>query len=187
MSSIGTCHCEIVISRLIGMMKALGKIRLVTRTCAFSPPDLAQRDQAEPIVGRLDLDARPRKLAHDLRHRHVRVLRDVPEHLAVALVRVLVLEEAVQERGVHRIDADFERLQPIAIDHALEGESMRRRRSEAVELRKCRRLARSEIGEQNAALLHHRVGFLLDVGAEIAVVGLRRRLQALPFTSNSQP
>src|ERR1700676_3583779 len=35
-SSIGTCHCEIVISRLIGMMKALGKIKLVTRTCAVA-------------------------------------------------------------------------------------------------------------------------------------------------------
>ena len=52
-------------------------------------------------------------------------------------------------------------------------------RDEAVEMRKRRRLARSEIGEQDAALLHHRIGFLPDVGAEIAVVGLGRRLQAL--------
>ena len=79
---------------------------------------------------------------------------------------------------MHRIDADLERLQPVAIDHALERESVRRRRNEAVELRKRRRLARTEISEQNAALLHDRIGFLLDVGAQVAVVGLRRRLQA---------
>jgi hypothetical protein len=52
-------------------------------------------------------------------------------------------------------------------------------RDEAVEMRECRRLARSEIGEQDAALLHHRIRFLLDVGAEIAVVGLGRRLKTL--------
>ena len=106
------------------------------------------------------------------------VFRNVPEHLAVALVRILILEEAVQERGVHRIDADFERLQPVAIDHALEGEGVGRRRDEAVEIRKRRRLAGAEIGPQDAALLDHRIGFLLDVGAQIAVVGLGRRLQA---------
>jgi hypothetical protein len=140
--------------------------------------DLAECDEAEPIVGRLDLDARPRKLAHDLRHRHVGVLRGIPEHLAVALVRVFILEEAVQERGVHRIDADLERLQPLAIDHALERECMARRRDEAVEARKRRRPARAEIGKQNAALLHDRIGFLLDAGAQVAVVGFGRRLQA---------
>ena len=114
-----------------------------------------------------------------MRHRHVRVLRGVPEHFAVALVRILILEETVQKRGVHRIDADFERLQPVAIDHAFESESVRRRRDEAVELRECRRLAGPEIRKQDAALFDDRVGSLFDVGAQIAVVGLRRRLQAL--------
>ncbi len=107
------------------------------------------------------------------------VLGRVAEHAAVAFVRVLVLEEAVQERGVHRIDADFERLQPVAVDHALEGEGVRRGRDEAVEIRKRRRLARAEISPQDAALLDHRIGFLFDVGAEIAAVRLGRRLQAL--------
>ena len=51
---------------------------------------------------------------------------DVAEHAAVGLRRILVLEEAMQERGVRRIDADFERLQPVALDHALEGEGVRR-------------------------------------------------------------
>ena len=102
----------------------------------------------------------------------------VAEHPAVALVRILVLEEAVQERSVHRVDADLERLQPVAIDHALEGEGVGCGRDEAVEIRKRRRLARAEIGPQDAALLDHRIGFLFDVGAEVAVVGLGRRLQA---------
>ena len=78
---------------------------------------------------------------------------------------------------MHRVDADFERLQPVAVDHALEGEGVGGRRDEAVEIRKCRRLARAEIGPQDAALLDQRIGFLLEVGAEIAVVGLGGRLQ----------
>ena len=48
----------------------------------------------------------------------------------------------------------------------------------AVEVRKCRRLTRSKIGEQNSAFLDHRIRFLSDVGAEIAVVGFGRRLEA---------
>ena len=107
------------------------------------------------------------------------VFGNVPEHLAVTFVGILILEEAVQERGVHRIDADFERLQPVAIDHALEGEGVGARRNEAVKIRKCRRLAGAEIGPDDAALLDHRIGFLFQVGAQIAVVGLGRRLQAL--------
>src|SRR5262245_39596148 len=80
---------------------------------------------------------------------------------------------------MYRIDADLERLHPVTVDHALEREGVAVRRNEAIEMRKCRRLARSEIGEQDAALLHHWIGFLLDVSAEIAVVGLGRRLKAL--------
>ncbi len=85
----------------------------------------------------------------------------------------------MQERGVRRIDADLERLQPVALDHALERESVAVRRDEAVEVRERRRLARPQIGEQDAALLDHRIGLLLDVGAQVAVVRLGRRLQAL--------
>src|SRR5512144_392111 len=85
----------------------------------------------------------------------------------------------MQERGVHRINPDLERLQPVAVDHTLERERVAVRRDEAVEMRKCRRLARSEISEQDAALLHHRIRFLLDVAAEIAVVRLGRRLKTL--------
>src|SRR5581483_8588110 len=49
----------------------------------------------------------------------------------------------------------------------------------AVEFRKGRRFARAEISPKDAALLDHRVGLLFDVGAEVAGVGLGRRLQAL--------
>ena len=78
---------------------------------------------------------------------------------------------------MHRIDADFERLQPVAIDHALEREGVRAGRDEAVEIRQRGRRARPQIGEQDAAPLDHRIGFLPDVLAQIAVVGLGGRLQ----------
>ena len=87
----------------------------------------------------------------------------------------------MQERGVRRIDADLERLQPVAIDHALEREGVAVGGDEAIEVRERRRLARPHIGEQDAALLHHRIGLLLDVGAEVGAVRLGRRLQALAF------
>ena len=80
---------------------------------------------------------------------------------------------------MRRIDTDLERLQPVAIDHPLEGESVRRRRDEAVEVRERWRRAGAEIGEQDAASFDHRIGFLPDIGAQIAVVGLGGRLQAL--------
>src|SRR5262249_58040731 len=79
---------------------------------------------------------------------------------------------------MHGIDPDLERLQPVAVDHAFERERVTVRRNEAVEMRKCRRFTRPKIGEENAALLHDRIRFLLDIGAEIAVVGLGRRLKA---------
>src|SRR4029453_19330411 len=49
------------------------------------------------------------------------------------LERGLVLEIAMQERRMRRIDADLERLQPVAAPQALEGEAVARRRDERVE------------------------------------------------------
>ena len=141
--------------------------------------DPAQGDHAHAVIGRLDLDLRTRKLAHDPGHRHIGIDRLVAKQLAIALGRLFVMEEAVQERGVRRIDADLERLQPVAVDHALEREGVGRRRGEAVEMRERRRLARAHIGEQDPASLHHRVGLLPDIGAHPAARGLGRRLQAL--------
>ena len=79
---------------------------------------------------------------------------------------------------MRRIDADLQRLQPIAVDHALEREGVRVGRGEAVEVRERRRLARAHIGEQDAALLDHRIGLLADIGVHPAALRLGRRLQA---------
>src|SRR5262245_28642260 len=46
-------------------------------------------------------------------------------------------------------------------------------------MRERRRLARPEISEQDAALLHHRIGGLADVGTQAAPFRLGRRFQAL--------
>src|SRR5215475_12971538 len=78
---------------------------------------------------------------------------------------------------MNRIDADFERLEPVAVDHALECERVAEWRDKAIEMREGRRLTRSEIGKQNTALLDHRIRFLFDVGAKLTVVGLSRRLE----------
>src|SRR5712691_941293 len=85
----------------------------------------------------------------------------------------------MQERGVRRIDADLERLQPVAIDVALEREGMAIRRNKTVDFRKRRRLAFAQISPENAALLDHRIGALGDVLAQHRILRLRRCFQAL--------
>src|SRR5665213_2892385 len=85
----------------------------------------------------------------------------------------------MQERGVRRIDADLERLQPVAVDVALEGEGVAIRRDETVELGKCRRLAFAEPGPQDAALFHHRISALDDVLAQPRILRLGRGFEAL--------
>src|SRR6185503_13946676 len=117
--------------------------------------------------------------AQDFRHRHVASGGSAAELLAVSGGSILVLEEAMQERGVRRIDADFERLQPVAIDVALERKSMAVRRDEAVDLWECRRLAFAEISPEDAALLDHGIGALPDALAQLGVLRLSRRFQAL--------
>src|SRR5260221_14469790 len=72
----------------------------------------------------------------------------------------------MQERGMRRIDADLERLQPVAIDVALECEGMAIRRDETIDFRKRRRLALAEIRPQDAALLDHRISALRNVLAQ---------------------
>src|SRR5919201_5159974 len=54
------------------------------------------------------------------------------------------------------------------------------RGDETVELRKRRWFPRPQIGEQNAALLHHRIRLVPDVGTHAASLGFGRCLQALP-------
>src|ERR1700730_8878267 len=85
----------------------------------------------------------------------------------------------MQERGMRRIDADLERLQPVAIDVALECEGMAIGRHEAIDFRKRRRLAFAEIRPQNSALLDHRVSALRNVLAQRGIPGLGGCFKAL--------
>ncbi len=120
-------------------------------------------------------------LAQHLGDRQLRVRGFAAELLAVARRRVLVLEVAVQEGGVRRVDADFQRLQPVAVPIALEGEGVGVGRGEAVEVRESGRLARAEPREQDTAALGDRIRALADVLAHAAALRFRRRLQAFAF------
>ena len=141
--------------------------------------DLAQREQPQAVVGALDVDRRPRVLAHHARHRDVGIGRVGAELLAVGFAgRVFVLVEAMQVGGVRRIDADLERLQPVAVDQPFEGEGMCRRCEEAVELGERRRLSFAEIRKDNAVLDHDRIGALADPLAEHRAFRLGGGLEA---------
>src|SRR2546429_9484544 len=85
----------------------------------------------------------------------------------------------MQEGSVRGIDADFERLQPVAIDVALERKNVAVGRDECVDLRKRRWLAFAEIRPQDAALLDHGIRALPDALAKVRAFWLCRRLQAL--------
>src|SRR6476659_1865855 len=101
----------------------------------------------------LDIDDRVVVFAQDFRHRHVASGGRATELLAIGGGRVLVFEEAMQERGVSRVDADFQRLQPVAIHVALECKGMTVGRNKTVDLRKRRWFAFAEISPEDAALL----------------------------------
>ena len=77
--------------------------------------DLAQRDQAQAVFGVLDIDDRAVVFAQDLGHRQVGAGGGAAELLAIGGRGVLVLEEAMQIGGVRGIDADLQRLQPVAV------------------------------------------------------------------------
>ena len=141
--------------------------------------DLAHRDQSQAIFGLFDIDDGTVEIAQNLRHRHVAPGGGAAELLAVGLGGILVLEEAMQIRGVRGIDADFERLQPVAVDVALEGKGVAVGRDKAIDLGKGGRGALAEIGPENPALLEHGIGALLDALAQRRALRLRRCLQAL--------
>src|SRR5262249_38574054 len=88
------------------------------------------------------------------------------ELAAIGVRRVLVLEEAVQVGGVRGVDADFERLQPVAGPVALECEDVAVGRHKAIELGKGRWLTFAKIGPEDAALLDHGISALLDPKAK---------------------
>ena len=141
--------------------------------------DLAQRDQPQSVFGVLDIDDGPVIFAQDFRHRHVAAGGRAAELLAVGGCGIFVFEKTMQERSMRGIDADLERLQPVAAEQALEREGMAIRRNKTVDFRKCRRLAFAEIGPEDSALLNHRVGALRDVLAQHGVPGLGGCFEAL--------
>src|SRR5690606_34931645 len=102
----------------------------------------------------------------------------VAELPAVGLVGVVILEEAMQERGMRGVDADFECLQPVAVDVSLEGERVVLGRDEAVEFGKRRRLARTHVGEHDAVAFDARVRRRADLGVEGAAGRFCRLFQA---------
>ena len=142
--------------------------------------DLAQGEDAQSEVRALDVDPRSCVLAQHAGHRDIGVCRVGAELPAVGVAGgILVLVEAVQVRGVRRIDADLQRLQPVALDQALEREGMGRGREEQVELGKGRGLAVAQPAEHDAVLDDHRVALLANLPAKRAALGLGRRLEAL--------
>src|SRR5262249_29169833 len=78
-----------------------------------------------------------------------------------------------------RINPDFKRLKPVTVDLSLESKSVRIRGDEAIERRQFRRRTGSQIAKQTSAALDHRIGLVPDIAAQVAVLRLRRRLQAL--------
>ena len=141
--------------------------------------DLAQRDQSQAVFGLLDIDDGAIVFAQNLRHRQVAPCGRAAELLAVGFGGILVLEEAMQIGSVRRIDADFERLQPVAVDVALECKGVAVGSDKAVDLGKRGRGALAEIGPEDAALLDHGIRALLDALAQRRACRLGRRFQAL--------
>src|SRR5437764_5475585 len=122
--------------------------------------ELAKRNKPQTIFCVVDSDDGAIVFAQDFRHRQVRPSRGAAKLLAVGACGILVLEEAMQEGSVRGIDADFERLQPVATDVALEREGVAVRRDKTVDLRKCRRGAFAQICPEDAALLYDGIGAL---------------------------
>ena len=141
--------------------------------------DLAQGGDAHAVVGAVDIDLRARIVAQHLGDRQVRIRRRATEGAAIGAVGVCILLIAMEEGGMRRVHADFQRLQPVALDETLEGEGVRVRRDEAVEVREGRRRAFAQISEDDARTHLDRIGTLPDIVAEPAALGLCRRVEAL--------
>ena len=171
------------------MTKVCGNTECVTRTCVSVVVDGAQRGQPrQPGRDLLVADLGAAEFAHHARHRpalavpaaHAGGAELAAEGLGVGAVAVV--EHAVQERRVRGVDADLHRLQPVAVPQALEGETVRGRRGEAVEGRQLRRRAAlgAEVGEDHPGLHAQRIAALAHALAQRAARGFGRRLQAAP-------
>src|SRR6476660_5663303 len=141
--------------------------------------DLAQRDQAHSIFSVFHIDDGTIVFAHDSGHRKIAARGGAAELLAIGCRRILILEKPMQIGCVRRIDADLQRLKPVAAPVALERKSVAVRGDETVEFRKGRRLTLAKIRPEDAALLDHGIGTLLDAFAQLRALWLGRRFQTL--------
>ncbi len=128
------------------------------------------------------------ELAHDPRHGPAFAIRItgagaaelLARRVVADLLQRLVIEEAVQEGRVRRVDADLEALQPVGVPQALEGEGMGGGRGKAVELgERWRLVGFAKPAKEDAAFLQHRVAALLHAITQLAAGGLGRCVQAL--------
>ena len=79
------------------------------------------------------------------------------------------------------VDAHLQRLEPVALHEALEGEGVGTRRDKAVELREGGRVVPAKVGEEDAVALAHRVAGVEDAGKQAAALGLGGGFQAFPL------
>ena len=78
-----------------------------------------------------------------------------------------------------RINPDFERLQPVAVDQPLKGKDMAFGCDKTVKLRESRGLTFAKIGEYDAIFFNNRVRFLVNSRPQRTALGFRRSLEAL--------
>jgi len=78
-----------------------------------------------------------------------------------------------------RIDADFERLQPIARNVPLEYEGVRCGRDKTIKVGKCRWLARPHVGKDDAVAFTDRISLVPNFGVERAALRLGRSFETL--------
>src|SRR5260370_41141701 len=86
----------------------------------------------------------------------------------------------MQERSVGGIDADFERLEPVARDMSLEREGVGVGRDKTVKACKRGWLAGAQIGEQDAVAFANRISLVPNLGIQLAAFRLGRHLETFP-------
>ena len=145
----------------------------------------AQRGQAQTVGHGLKRNLGLAKLAHHPRHGPALAAHlaraGAAKLLAVAVFQRTVVEKAVQVRSVRRVNAHFQRLQPVAVPQAFEGKAVAGRGFKAVERGEGRRRAAlgAEPSKQGAGFLHQRVTALANAAAQLAARRLAWCLQAL--------
>src|SRR5580658_7808275 len=139
-----------------------------------------QRYDPKTIVCVFSVDLRARIFSHDFRHRQRRVRRRTAKLYSIVSRRIVILEKTMQKRSMGGIDANFERLEPVARDMSLESEGVGVGRDETIKVRKRRRLAGSQIGEQDAVAFANRISLVPNLGVKSAPFRLGRRLETFP-------